>query len=84
MAVISRRRGYGRMASRFHPGVYKAAWRAGGYIGKYIKRRWGSSGGGAQRVDTGGRNSGSTYGNLTNQYDTARIVTGKQIGRAHV
>lgn len=81
MAIVPRNRGYGRMASRYHGGVYKAAWRAGAYLGKYIKRRWGSSGRGAQRVDTGGRNSGSTYGNLTNQYDTARIYTRKKAPR---
>lgn len=43
-------------------------------------KKW-KKGSGAQRTDPGGRNSGTTYGNLTNQYDTARIYQRKRASR---
>lgn len=67
-----------RLVGRYSPGMYRAAWNAGQLLGRGIKK-W--RGIGAQRVDSGGRNSASTYGNLTNQYDTARIYAKRRAPR---
>lgn len=61
--------------SRYGGGL-RTAWRVGQALGRVYKKWKGS---GAQRTDRGGR--GTTYGNLTNQYDTARIYQKKRAPR---
>lgn len=53
----------------------RLAARAGQHVGRYLKRKWRSSGGGRKRARS---SRGATYGNLTFQHDEATVYRRKR------